>query len=216
MGNWIPDFLKGTIRFLGSPGICSYNTPSPGPSFLVFLVLYIFGRCFDISGPHCSMVPYRVVICGIIRHFHPFFLEYVEMVLSYSVSDPIKYHFYCSRSFLFFLLHWQCCFLLCCILPPVLVVVGGPYLLGPSSLRSIAGIFQKFLQIILWWLMPLQYSLCCILHALVHFMGVFIVLVCWILVLGKISSDSDSCLWFWYARCIQVNVDNHSSFFVLW
>ena len=31
--------------------------------------------------------------------FLPLFPEYVEMVLSYSVSDPIKYHFYCSGLF---------------------------------------------------------------------------------------------------------------------
>ena len=33
--------------------------------------------------------------------------------------------------------------------------------------------------------MPLHLSLCCILHAMVHFMGAFVVLVCWILVPGK-------------------------------
>ena len=48
------------------------------------------------------MVPYRVVFCDIVyKVFLSLFPEYLEMVLSYSVSDPIKSHSNCSRFFYF-------------------------------------------------------------------------------------------------------------------
>ena len=41
-------------------------------------------------------------VCDIIRQvFLSLFPEYVEIVFSYSVSDPIKYHVYCSGFFCF-------------------------------------------------------------------------------------------------------------------
>ena len=43
------------------------------------------------------MVPYRVVLCDIVcQFFLSLFPEYVEMVFPDSVSDPIKFHVYCS------------------------------------------------------------------------------------------------------------------------
>ena len=61
----------------------------------------IFFCCFDISGSHWSMVPYRVVFCVVVcQVFLSLSPEYAGMVLSDSISDPIKYHVYCSRSFL--------------------------------------------------------------------------------------------------------------------
>ena len=48
------------------------------------------------------MMPYWVVFCDIVcQVFLYLFPEYVEMVLSDSVSDPIKSHVYCLRSFCF-------------------------------------------------------------------------------------------------------------------
>ena len=70
-------------------------------------------------------------------------------------------------------------------LPPVFVVVGGPFFIGPFSCILLSGIFQIIPPIMIMWLMLWHLSLCCILHALVHFPGVFILLVCCILVLGN-------------------------------
>ena len=64
---------------------------------------FLFFCCFEISGSHCSMVPYRVVFCDIAcKIFLSLFLEYVEIFLSDSVSDPINSNVYLSRSFLIF------------------------------------------------------------------------------------------------------------------
>ena len=70
--------------------------------------------------------------------------------------------------------------------PPVLVVVGGSFLLGLFSWLSISGSFQIILPIMLLWLIPWHHSLYWIIHVMVHFWGALIVLVCWILALGKI------------------------------
>ena len=67
----------------------------------------------------------------------------------------------------------------------MLVVVGGPFLLGKFSWMSLSRSFQIILPIVLLWLMPWHFSLCCILHSLLHFTGSCLVLVCWILVLGE-------------------------------
>ena len=46
------------------------------------------------------MATYWLVFCDITRQvFLSLFPEYVEMVLSYSISDPIKSHVYCSGFF---------------------------------------------------------------------------------------------------------------------
>ena len=45
-------------------------------------------------------------------------------------------------------------------------------------------LFQIVLPILLLWPIPVYFLLCCILHALVHFMGAFFVSVCWIFFLG--------------------------------
>ena len=48
------------------------------------------------------MFSYWVFFCDIICQFFPSLLpEYVEMILSYSVLYPIKYHIYCSGYFCF-------------------------------------------------------------------------------------------------------------------
>ena len=48
------------------------------------------------------MVTDWVVFCDIIHWvFLSLFPEYVEIVFWYSVSDPIKYHLYCSGYFYF-------------------------------------------------------------------------------------------------------------------
>ena len=48
------------------------------------------------------MMPDLVVLCDIIRHiFLYLFPEFVETILSYYISDPIKPHAYCSRYFCF-------------------------------------------------------------------------------------------------------------------
>ena len=48
------------------------------------------------------MVPYWVVSCDITHKvFLSLFPEYVEMILSYSVYDPIKSRVYCSGYFCF-------------------------------------------------------------------------------------------------------------------
>ena len=48
------------------------------------------------------MVLYWVVFCDIIREvFLYLLLEYAEMILSYSDSDPIKSHIYCYGPFCF-------------------------------------------------------------------------------------------------------------------
>ena len=48
------------------------------------------------------MVPDWVVFCDIICQVFLFlFPEYVEMILLYSISDPIKFHVYCSGYFCF-------------------------------------------------------------------------------------------------------------------
>ena len=94
----------------------------------------------------------------------------------------------------------------------MLVVAGGPSLIGPSLWMSLSRIFQKILPVLLPWLIPLHSSLWCILHELIHSPGGYIVSVYWILVLRKIPSGSALCLWFWYAGCIRVNVENCSAF----
>ena len=81
--------------------------------------------------------------------------------------------------------HCWCCFPLYCMLPPLLVVVDGPFMLGPFSWMLISGSSQIILSILLLWLIPWHLSLFYILHELVHFMGIFLVLVCWIFFLGK-------------------------------
>ena len=86
----------------------------------------------------------------------------------------------------FFLpLHWQFYLMLYCMLPLVFVVVGGQFLIGLFSWLMLSGSFQLILPILIPWLMPSFFSLCCILHVLGRFGGALVVLVCWILVLGK-------------------------------
>ena len=64
------------------------------------------------------------------------------------------------------------------------------------------------------WMMPWYFSLYRILHALVHILGQLIVSVCWILVLGKISTCSFSWFWFWYVDWILIYAENNSSSYV--
>ena len=87
--------------------------------------------------------------------------------------------------FIYFPFHWRCCFWLYCPFPSVLMVVSGPSLVGKFSWMFLSGVFEIILSIVLPWLMPWYFSLCCILHALVLFPGAFIVSVCFTLVLGK-------------------------------
>ena len=87
--------------------------------------------------------------------------------------------------FFIFPFHWIFCLPLYCPLSPVLVVVGGPSLPGPSSQKFLSNIFQKNLPVLLPWLMPLHFSWCWILNALVHSLGASLELVCWILALWK-------------------------------
>ena len=52
---------------------------------------------------HNSVVPYWVLSYHITPQvFLSLFPEYVEIILSYSVSDPIKYHVYCFGFFFLF------------------------------------------------------------------------------------------------------------------
>ena len=144
--------------------------------------------------------------------FLSLFPEYVEMIFSYSISDPIKYHVYGFGYPPPPLFHLRFYLPLYCLLPPVLAVASVPFLIGQSAWMSISGSFQIILPILFPWLMPCHFSLCCILHGLACFPGALLVLVCWILVPGKISTCSASCLWFWYVGCIQIYVENHSDF----
>ena len=105
---------------------------------------------------------------------------------------PNKISFQLLWIFSFFSLHWQCCLPLYFPLPPVLVIVGEPFLLGEFSWMSLSSSFQIILPILLPWLIPWHFSLWYNLHLLVHFTGEFLVLVCWILVLGK----NINLLWF--------------------
>ena len=108
------------------------------------------------------------------------------MIFLYSVSEPIKYHFFwLLLIFLVFQFHSWCCLPLYFPLPQVLVAVGVPFTRGPLSWMSLSGSFQIILPILLPWMMLWNFSLCCILNAMVPFPGVLFVLVCWILVLGQ-------------------------------
>ena len=98
-------------------------------------------------------------------------------------------------------------FLLYCLLPPVLVVVDGPFLIGQFAWILLSSSFQVILLIILQWLMPLNFLLCCILHALEHFTGALLVSVCWIFVLKIKSTCYALCLWLWDTGCIWIYVD---------
>ena len=99
------------ISFPSFPGINSSSELSPGPSFCwSFWVFYVFFCCLDISGSHFSTVPYRVVFCDMVRQIFLFlFLEYVEMVLSDSIFDPIKSHVDCLEIFFVLPFRWLCC-----------------------------------------------------------------------------------------------------------
>ena len=102
LSNWIPYSLKGIIQFPCYPGIGSSDTPSFGFSSTVFLFFCVFFCWFQIYWSHSSVVPYWMVFCDITRQvFLSSFLEYVEMILTYSIAYPIKYHVYCSGCFLF-------------------------------------------------------------------------------------------------------------------
>ena len=127
------------------------------------------------------MVTYWVVFCDIIHQVFPFFPEYVEMILSYSVSDPIKSHVYCSWPFCF-QFRWIFCLPLCCPLPLTLVFLSGPFLIGPFSRVPLSDSVQISLPILIPWLMPCYLSLFCIINSLLRFPWALLVLVCWILV----------------------------------
>ena len=101
-GSWGIGFrvsLRGLSGFRVSPGLLVPAHPLP--------VFYIIFCCFDISGSHCSMVPYWVVFCDIVcQVFLSLFPEYTEMVVSDSISDPIKSHVYCS---IYFFVYYTVC-----------------------------------------------------------------------------------------------------------
>ena len=93
--------LRGLSGFRVPPGLVVPSHPLPFPVRRSFEFSVFCCCCFGISGYHWSMVPYRVVFCDIFcQVFISFFPEYVEMVFLDSVSDPIKYHVYCTISFL--------------------------------------------------------------------------------------------------------------------
>ena len=80
---------------------------------------------------------YGVILGGVLWHsplvFLSLFPEYVEMILLDYVSDPLKYHVYCSRYF-------------CFDVPLTILfsdVFGVPSLVGPSSWISLSGIFSN-------------------------------------------------------------------------
>ena len=84
--------------------VLAHPLPVPVHRSVGFLYIYI---CFDISGSHCSMVPYWVVFCDIVcQVFLSLFPEYTEMVVSDSISDPIKSHVYCS---IYFFVYYTVC-----------------------------------------------------------------------------------------------------------
>ena len=131
------------------------------------------------------MVPYWVVFCDIVcQVFLSLSPEYVKMVLSDSVSDPIKYDVYCSRCFCFAV---PLTMLFASVLS-VATGVGGCW--WTISARAV------LVEVDFWQFsnnLPSSYSVtyavtflwCCILHALVYSTGAYILLVCWILVLVK-------------------------------
>ena len=92
----------------------------------------------------------------------------MEIILSHYVSDSLKPHVYFYISFF------------CCPnndafcrsiakLPPVLVVVGGPFMLGPFSWTLLSTILQIIFPSLLPWMMPLHFSIYCIINALFRF-----------------------------------------------
>ena len=87
--------LRGLFGFRVPPGLVVPAQPLLVPVRQSFEFYIYFCCCFDISGSHFSMVPYRVVICDIVcQVFLSLFPEYVEMVFPDSVSDLIKSHVY--------------------------------------------------------------------------------------------------------------------------
>ena len=78
--------------------------------------------------------------------------------------------------------------------------------------------FKIFPPIMIPWMMPWHFLLCCILQALFHIPGSLLLSVCWILVLGKIYTCSALCFWFWYVGYIRIYMGKHSasSVFCYW
>ena len=111
---------------------------------------------------------YRVLFVTQYARFRfPFSQNMWKYCFPDSFSDPIKSHVCYSRSFCF-AVPLTIIFSAIFFVATVLVVVGCLYLLGPFSWMLLSGSFQTILLIILRWLMPLHYTLCCILYALVH------------------------------------------------